>query len=122
VTSATSTHAVRHPASDFPSITGLTLLPQSADASLVNLSTTGLLSESTARVPVSSPVIVKFRGTFSPGSVVGRVVRCEVAAMGKDGILHYNIAIQFASPITLGDENDDSTSQRRAQQAVLNRW
>jgi hypothetical protein len=119
--SSTNANALRRPASDFPGIVGVTLLPLGAEATLLNISTTGLLSESTARLPVGSPVTVQFRGTFSPLSVVGRVVRCEVAAMGHDGLLRYAIAVEFASPISLGDDSGVQ-SFAAPSQAARNRW
>jgi hypothetical protein len=119
--SSTNANALRRPASDFPGIIGLTLLPLGAEATLVNISTTGLLSESTARLPVGSPVTAQFRGAFSPASVVGRVVRCEVAAMGHDGLLRYAIAVEFASPIPL-DEDSSAQPVPAPSQPARNRW
>jgi hypothetical protein len=121
VTPAQTANAVRFPASAFPSIAGLTLLPHGAQATLVNLSATGLLCESTARLQVSSPVLVQFRGSFTPGSVVGRIVRCEVTAMGKDGLLRYGIAIEFASPIRVGD-SEPAPPPAPSPQTAQNRW
>jgi hypothetical protein len=94
---------LRRPAADVPSITGLRLSPHGAEASLVNISATGLFAESSVRLNVGTSVQVLFEGAFSPSSVPGRVARCEVAAMGRDGALRYQIGIEFNSPIAFDD-------------------
>jgi hypothetical protein len=95
---------LRRPASSFPSITGLRLSPHGAEAALVDLSPTGLLAECAIRLKVGSAVQVLFEGGFSPSTVAGRVARCEVASMGRDGALRYHIGVGFNSPIVLDDE------------------
>jgi hypothetical protein len=100
----------RRPAADVPSITGLRLSPYGTDASLVDISTTGLLVECKMRLKVGSPVQVLFEGGFSPNSAACRVARCEVAAMGRDGILRYHIGIGFNSPIELDEAPVNPTS------------
>jgi hypothetical protein len=94
--------APRLPASQVPSITGLRLSPHGADATLVNISTSGLLAECASRLKVGSTVAVLFEGTFTESTVVGRIARCEVSKMGKDGVLRYFIGIDFNKPIDLG--------------------
>jgi hypothetical protein len=84
-----------------PGITGLRLYPHRASAQLVNISTSGLLAESTAKVTVGSAVTVGFEGGFTPSTAPGRIVRCEVAAMGRDGMLRYHVAIEFDKPLAL---------------------
>jgi hypothetical protein len=112
-----------------PGITGLRFLPQGATASLVNISTTGLLAESAARLQVGSAVRVQFDGHFSPRSVVGRVARCEVAVMGLDGLLQYYIAVEFDAPIALDGEVVESREAppptripTPTPKAIRNRW
>jgi hypothetical protein len=95
---------LRRAASEVPTITGLRFLPQEADATLVNISTRGLLAESAARLVVDTPVKVEFIGRFHPAVVSGRVVRCQLAMMGPDGLLRYDIAVEFDAPIGLGEE------------------
>lgn len=124
---------LRRPAAEVPSITGLRLSPHGAEASLVNISTTGLLAECTVRLKVASPVQVLFEGGFSPSSVAGRVARCEVASMGRDGVLRYHIGVEFSAPIVL-DEAPAQPVRPEAEplpppphptpvpQAVRNRW
>jgi hypothetical protein len=92
-------NAPRLLASDVPSITGVRLKPHGTDAKLVNISTTGMLTECNSRVKVGSTVAVLFEGTFSVPSAVGRIARCEVSAMGRDGVLRYHVAIAFNQPL-----------------------
>ena len=96
--------APRRPASQVPSITGLRLSPHGAEAKLVDISTTGLLAECTSRLKVGSSVAVLFEGTFSTNSIVGRIARCAVASMGRDGVLRYHVGISFNKPIHLEPE------------------
>jgi hypothetical protein len=93
--------APRFPASQVPSITGLRLSPHGAEARLVDISTTGLLAECTSRLKVGSSVAVLFEGQFTIPSIVGRIARCSVAAMGRDGVLRYHVGISFNKPIAL---------------------
>lgn len=109
----------RRPASDMPGIKGLRFLPGGAEASLVNISPTGLLAESTSKLPVGSSVQVQIAGGFSPASVAGRIARCEVAAMGRDGLLRYHIAVEFDSPIALDKPKPEPPP---IPQGVRNRW
>lgn len=103
MSSADHRKPLRRPAAAVSSITGLRFSPHGAEASLVNISTTGLLAECTMRLKVGSPLQVLFEGGFSPNSAQGRVARCEVAAMGRDSVLRYHIGIEFNSPIVLDD-------------------
>jgi hypothetical protein len=92
--------APRIPASAVPSITGLSLSPPGAQATLVNISMTGLLAE--CRVPLKTGTSIKviFEGTFAPQTVEGRLVRTCVASMTSSGV-RYNVAINFKAPIDL---------------------
>jgi hypothetical protein len=116
-----SANLARRPASEVPAITGLRFLPQGATASLVNISTTGLLAESAARLQVGAAVRVQFEGRFAPTVVAGRVARCEVAVMGLDGLLQYYIGVEFDAPLALDGE---VTERREAPppRAIRNRW
>jgi hypothetical protein len=96
------TQAVRVPASQVPSIKGLRFSPHGADATLVNISTSGLLAECASRLKVGSTVAVLFEGTFTESTAVGRIARCEVSTMGRDGVLRYFIGVDFNKPIDLG--------------------
>ena len=96
-----SRSAVRHLASQVPSITAIRLSPHGADATLVNISTSGVLVVSTYRFRLAAPVTVVFDGTFSPKSVEGRIARSSVAGVSKTGVLRYHIGIVFDDPTAL---------------------
>jgi hypothetical protein len=104
-TAPTAEHgdATRYQAAEVPSIKSLRLSPHGAEASLVNISSRGLLAECVVRLKVGSAVTVLFEGGFSPISAAGRVARCEVSAMGRDGVLRYHVGIAFNSPVELKD-------------------
>ena len=93
--------APRHPASRVPSITAVRLSPQGTRATLVNISTTGMLVETSAALKPTSAVTVVFEGTFTPSSMPSRVARTTVVGIGKDGTLRYQIGLSFARPIEL---------------------
>jgi hypothetical protein len=95
--------ARRVPAAEMPSISGVRLLPDDVAATLVNISTTGLLVESPSALRPDLKIRIRFEGTFSPALVPGRVVRCTVASMGPDGALRYHLGVEFNSPIALAD-------------------
>jgi hypothetical protein len=95
--------APRRLASQVPSIAGLRLSPHGADATLVNISGSGLLALCTVRLKSDSVVTVLFDGGFSPTSIASRVARCAVSAMGSDGLLRYHVGIAFNAPIVLDD-------------------
>ena len=101
-------------------ITGLRLLPHGAAAQLLNMSATGLLAESMARLHVGALVTVAFEGGFDPPTASGRVVRCEVAVMGRDGLLHYHLGIEFDQPLQWGDEAQATPAPESPR--VRNRW
>src|SRR5687768_9164853 len=96
--------APRRPALQVPSITGLRISPFGVEGRLVDISTTGLLAECTTRLKVGSSVTVLFEGAFAAASVVGRIARCAVASMGRDGVLRYHVGISFNNPIELEPE------------------
>ena len=95
--------AARRPASALPSISGLTLSPYGAAATLVNISSTGLLAESGVPLKIGNFVKVIFDGAFAPQSVEGRVVRICVASMAASGV-RYNIGVRFKAAIELESE------------------
>ena len=115
------TSSGRRPASEMPAITGVRLMPHDVVGELVNISETGLLTESTARLQIDSAVTVHFVGGFSPATVTGRVARCQVAVMGLDGLLRYATAIEFDAPIQLDGEVVEGVEATPAK-PVRNRW
>jgi len=119
--------APRRPASAVPTITGLRLSPHGVEATLVNISNSGVLAECGERLKPGSLVTVVFEGTFTPRSVESRVARNTVASMGKDGRLRYHVGIAFTKPINLGP--DDSAPPKAAPEGPVvveptarNRW
>ncbi len=108
---AENRHAPRWPAALFPTVTGLRFSPHGIDAKLVNISRNGLLAECGVRLKPSAAVTIMFEGTFSPASAEGRVTRCSVAAMGRDGGLLYHVGISFERPIPL-DEPSPAAAPR----------
>ena len=103
-------------------ITGLRIVPPDAEAALVNISPTGLLAEAPVKLRVGSAVDVHFLGQFTPPAMAGRVVRCEVAVMGRDGLLRYHLGIEFGAPIGLADAERDRRAAPAAAPTVVNRW
>jgi hypothetical protein len=112
-----------------PAITGLRLSPQGADATLLNISTTGLLAECGVRMRLGSAVPVFFEGKFSPKAVDGRVMRSSVAKLNKSGGLRYQVGIAFRQSIPLQDSpaagagiDPPPVDTLAAPQVVRNRW
>jgi hypothetical protein len=93
--------APRLAASDVPSITGVRLRPFGAEATLMNISASGVLVECVTRLRLGTAVTVVFDGTFSPAIVEGRVARSSVATVSKNGVLGYHVGIAFQKPIPL---------------------
>jgi len=120
-------NAPRRPASAVPSITGLRISPHGVEATLINISVSGVLAECGERLKPGSAVTVVFEGTFVPRTIEGRVARNSVSAMGKDGRLRYHVGISFTAPIDLGP---DDTAPAKTEHggpvlvppAVRNRW
>jgi hypothetical protein len=96
--------ALRRPATTVPGITGLRISPHGVEATLVNISETGVLAECGERLKPGSAVTVVFEGTFQPRTMEGRVARNSVSSMGADGRLRYHVGIAFARPIELPPE------------------
>jgi hypothetical protein len=94
-------NAPRIPAAEVPSITGLRMSPHGADATLVNISTSGLLAECGIRLKTGSTVTIQFEGTFEPATMQGRVARCSVARVTTGGALRYHVGLAFSAPISL---------------------
>lgn len=124
--------APRQPASAVPSISGLTLSPYGAAATLVNISTTGLLAECGVPLKIGNFVKAVFEGALAPRPVEGRVVRICVASMAANGV-RYNVGVAFKVPIDL---EGAAAPQSRAESgptrvaaadppqpfALVNRW
>lgn len=103
--------APRRAAHEVPSIAGLRISPPGVDATLVNISPSGLLAECSERLKAGRAVSVVFEGTFEPRSVEARVARCAVSSMGNDGRLRYHVGIAFAKPIRLDDAREGRVTE-----------
>jgi len=118
--------AVRIPAKRVPSIEAVHLSPGDSMATLVNISTSGVLVEGTSKLRPGSAVTVNFIGTFTPTTVRGRVARTIVASLGKDGVLHYMVGIAFDEPISLEQVTDPPDSVQAEPvpkiSRLQNRW
>jgi PilZ domain-containing protein len=101
--------------------TALRINPPGIDAVLVNISSTGLLAESPAKLRVGTAVEIQFHDNFTPSTVAGRVVRCEVAIMERDGLLRYYLGIEFDAAIAL-IEREHQPEATPAPPVVRNRW
>ena len=116
--------APRRPAEECPSITGLRLSP-GGEAALGNISTSGLMARCHKRLAPGGAVTVTTMGTFTPVVIKGRVARCEVGGIGKDGAIHYKIGIVFDETVSLPDV-DPAMEPRSVESApepeVENRW
>jgi hypothetical protein len=97
--------APRVTASSVSWITGIRLSPSGGEASLVNISTTGILARSSSKLMAGTVVTVHFDGTRAPGPARSRVVRCGVSDIDKTGRLWYHIGIAFNNPIALDEAN-----------------
>jgi PilZ domain len=90
----------RYPADSVSGITGVRLSPGDA-VTLVNISASGILVEGKTRFVPGTRLNVIFEGPGAPGTVKGRVVRCQVSAIGGGGSLQYQSAITFETNIEL---------------------
>jgi hypothetical protein len=88
-----------------PSITGVRISPHGVEATLVNISDSGILVECGERLKPGSPVTLVFEGTFVPRNIEGRVARNTVSSMGKDGGLRYHVGIAFTRLIELDPDH-----------------
>ena len=73
------------------------------------------------------PVTVTVAGTFSPSVIKGRVARCEVGGIGKDGTIQYKIGVAFDEPVSLPDDDRAPVEEPAAfaetlQPPIENRW
>ena len=83
----------RYPASSIPSITTVRLSPGDG-VDLVNISRSGVLVEGRTRFVPGTRVTVIVDGGFTPPSIRGKIVRCQVSSI-SGGALRYQSGIQF---------------------------
>ncbi len=127
----------RFPASAVRGITSMRLSPGDA-VTLVNISASGVLVEGRTRFVPGTRLTVVFDGPTAPSSVKGRVIRCQVSAIGGGGSLQYQSAIAFEARIDVPVEEPSkpapakpaepstlpaqTTSEEPPRAPVRNRW
>ena len=125
----------RYPADSVSGITSVRLSPGGDTVTLVNLSASGILVEGKTRYVPGTRLTVNFEGPAAPPPSKGRVVRCQVSAIGEGGGLQYQSAIAFdeAIAVPVGDQAEASepppvaapkpaTQPEPAIQPLRNRW
>jgi hypothetical protein len=88
----------RYTADEIPAITGVQLSGE--QVKLVNISSSGILVESDARIKPGERVKLSIIG-LTPNRVPGVVVRCVVSAISNGGKLRYESGIAFGQRVTL---------------------
>jgi hypothetical protein len=96
-----------------PSIKGLRISPPGFKATLVDISTSGLLAEWGVPLKIGQAVTVNFEGTFAPQSVEAQVVRSSVASMTSGGI-RYHVGLSFTAPIAFEDKPPPEAGSQNA--------
>lgn len=112
----------RYPAGSINGITSVRLSPGDV-VTLVNLSASGILVEGKTRFVPGTRLTVNFEGPAALAPAKGRVVRCQVSAIGEGGSLQYQSAIAFdeAIDVPVGDPADASESPPVAAPKPTNR-
>ncbi len=99
----------RAPSSRYPVVTGVRLRSGSG-ASLLNLSSGGLLLETAARLAPGAAVEVLLKVESAERVIRARVARCFVASIDPEGELRFKAALEFDRPL----EDAESWLQYRA--------
>jgi hypothetical protein len=112
----------RYPAESIDGITSVRLSPGDV-VTLVNLSASGILVEGKTRFVPGTRLTVIFEGPGAPSPAKGRVIRCQVSAIGEGGSLQYQSAITFDETIDvpLGNPPEMSESPPVEKPAPANR-
>ena len=84
-----------------PAIAGIRLSPGD-EAQLVNISASGILVESATRYAPGVTLTIHFDGSFPTRQIRGRVVRCQVSAITRQGALQYQTGLVFEKRLDLG--------------------
>jgi PilZ domain len=90
---------IRYPREAIPEITGMSVWGD--EATLVNISVSGLLMESATRYAPGQRITVQFEGKFPTKRIKGRIVRCQVSAINEKRELRYHIALVFENRLIL---------------------
>jgi hypothetical protein len=94
----------RYPAAAVAAIKSVRLSPGDT-VTLVNVSASGILVEGKTRFVPGTRLTVVFEGPVAPPQIKGRVVRCQVSAIGGGGTLQYQSAIAFEGRVELPVED-----------------
>jgi hypothetical protein len=105
----------RFPAAVVRGITSMRLSPGDV-VTLVNISASGVLVEGKTRFVPGTRLTVIFDGPSAPGSVKGRVIRCQVSAIGGGGSLQYHLAIAFEARIDVPVDEPSKPTMTNAQE------
>jgi PilZ domain len=123
----------RYPATAVPGIKSVRLSPGDT-VTLLNISASGVLVEGKTRFVPGTRVTVVFDGDVKPKQAKGRVVRCQVSAIGNAGSLQYQSGIALETRLTLpidepaeapNPEPAAKTKEKKAAEApapLRNRW
>jgi hypothetical protein len=104
-----------------PSITGLCISPPGFEATLIDISESGLLAECGIALKIGQAVTVDFEGTFVPQSLGAQVVRSAVASMTSGGV-RYHVGLAFTAPIAFEDKPPlppETSAENDAAQAAV---
>jgi PilZ domain len=82
-------------------------------AELLNVSESGLLVESKQRLSTGAKVLITLTGR-EPKRLTGRVVRCQVCAIHRDGTMTYQTALALDQPAGLEQTIAESTAAAAA--------
>ena len=107
--------APRRPSTSVPEITGIRFSPHGIEATLVNISDSGLLAECEQQIKPGNAVTVAFSGTFEPKLMDGRVSRCVVSSIARNGKLRYHVAVSFGKSIGLPEEEQPPAAGASAE-------
>ena len=105
--------APRRPASAVPSIKWLRISPPGFRATLVNISSSGLLAEWGLPLKIGQAVTVAFEGTFTPQVVSAQVVRSSIWSL-TSASLRYYVGLAFTEPIAFEDHAPPATGVAKA--------
>jgi hypothetical protein len=113
--------ATRRPASAVPSIKSVRISPPGFQATLVDISESGLLAEWGLALKIGQAVTVDFEGTFLPQSIGAQVVRVAIASMTSGGV-RYHVGLAFTAPIAFEDKPPpppETSAENDAVQAAV---
>jgi hypothetical protein len=91
-------------------VTVVKLSPYGATARIVRIDDAVASVECTVRLKVGAPVQATFEGHDGSRTVPGRVMRTEVASMGRDGLIRYHVSLAFEHALPIADWSAPATA------------